>query len=262
VNITLLDLVILDLQPPELLQSPSQLSHQHKLRERVANAEQRIISRTAGLVQFVKPGRTLSAYTAGRPEEKQGIEIANFTSAEFVHRTALDFLDEDQEGREFLQGSGLTDIECMHKIFCAFIWKALHALDSSKANDEQVFRLANRIESLPVLPAWYTSLLQEFFDGLTNLMPDTKLRLDQSAKTALQKCVLALTYFEDATGSENVMLGYAAEFELVKFARWKLEALPLDHSQQLRAFFMVSCFDWASQYDSSLIYIAGQSWTY
>ena len=196
----------------------------------ISSAEQRIVKRTAGLIQVSPLDTDDPVKCADKSAETQYLWGASRRQAGFIHRTAFDFLSVEQEGQDFLHACDSTEADVTLDMLTTRIWKCLLFKESPV---EHVSDTASILERLSPCPPAYTRLLDQFYGYLANLCPrsgpsstDFRNHVQKNHDLTL-RCVVP-----EVTIKENLAFILAGRYGLFEFAAWKLAAYPTGHQRK------------------------------
>ena len=196
----------------------------------ICSAEQRIVARSAGLIQVSPLDRGDLGELASQPDETQCFWAASRRPVEFIHRTAFDFLSVEQEGQDFLHACDSTAADVALGMVITRIWACLLLNGSDAPN---VFPAALTLEWLGHCPPAYTRLLGQFHGYLAGLCPQSGPSSGDFRDFVLQNYGLSLQcVVPEVKIEEYIAFVTAGSYRLLAFAAWKLAAYPAGHQRK------------------------------
>jgi hypothetical protein len=248
-GITLLDLAFADL-PQELLQQ--ELSKRpnhailHQLSTGVEGLEAQILARTAGLV-LIRDSKywpeTARPLLTGYPK----LQNAAARNVEFIHRTAMDFLKEEQEGQDLLKTCYMSKLDAQTTIFraraafvcasegdCGETWRLVRAL-----------AYAMSLDGVPGNQTQYFKLLDTMFSSMVAVMPDFPTRAEGfvvSAERAFDGMSSSISHI--LSSFLNLAMMASARYCLFSYAYQKIAHLPTAQREVSLAVFFSNMTVW------------------
>jgi hypothetical protein len=227
-GITLLDLAFADLPQEQLLQELSKRPNHtilHQLSTRAEGLEAQILARTAGLVHFCHNTDYLSESELFT--EQPNLESAACLEAQFIHRTALDFLKEEQEGQDVLKACCMSELDAIFTILrarAAFVCASEGNFDSDWLH--RVLEYAMYLDGIPEDQPQHPELLDTMFASVLAEMPDCRTQAEDFAVSARKKFRTSSSISPTLSSLQNLAMMVSAKYGLFSYAYQKVSRLP------------------------------------
>ena len=248
-NISLLDLAFADHPQGQLLQNLSKRPNQGtmcQLSTRLEGLEAQIAVRTAGLVQFCdseywsdKFGQLLPGYPI--------VESAASRDAEFIHRTAMDFLEEEKEGQDVLNtcpmsehDAYITILRARAALICAFDG------DIPQLWSHRVLAYAPYLDNVPESQTQCFEILDTVVFSVLAVMPDLPTQTEDFAISAAKRIDGISSISPILSSFHNLALKASAKYSLFSYAYQKISHLRTDQRELGLAVFFSNTELWWS----------------
>ena len=248
-GITLLDLAFADLPQELLLQELSKRPNDailHQLSNRVEALEAQILARTAGLVQFchndlLSMGEVFAEYPNSTSElfaEYPNLKSAAYLEVQFIHRTAMDFLKEEQEGQDVLKTCCMSELDAQITIFrarAAFVCASEG--DFAQFWSGRALRYAMYLDAVPENQPQYFELLDTMFSSMVVAMPDFPTQAEDFAVSAAKVVGGTSCISPTLSSFHNLAVMASAQYCLFSYAYQKISHLPTAQTEAALAVF-------------------------